>query len=1502
MIHWQLRDRFESLFPFVNFSFTRETNRGVGRPSTVGLFPVVAIVLTSFMWDVHAQSAGVQQDRAALVALYEATDGPNWRTNTNWLSDEPLGDWYGVSTDTAGRVVSIYLKGRPGRFGQPSTSHGLSGDLPAELGDLEYLTTLILGINNIGGSIPKEFGNLNRLNQLNLEDNNLTGVIPTEIGQLTKLTALRLANNQLTGQIPKEIGHLTQLVSLDLSGNSISGLIPSELGDLTRLTTLLLGGNFLIGELPDTIGQLTNLREFNFDGNNLSGPIPEWIGNLEDLRILSAFDNNLSGEIPSTIGNLTKLEQLDLAWNFLSGSLPNEIRELTSLELLNVGRNELSGRISPALPSLTSLQILDLGDNNLVGPVISGLRHLPNLQILYLSNNNLSGPVPTRFVDSPSILLFSIGGNQVCVPGTHSFLFWLERVLIHDIYTLTFCNATDKSILERVFEATNGESWENKNGWGDDEVALERWYGIETDTLGRVVSMDLSSNGLDGTLPLDLGYLSQLKNLKLQDNQLDGRLPLSLRRLSLSDFQFANTELCVPLELEFQTWLDGTVEFTGTGLSCEPLTERDVMTMFFSETDGDAWSEAENWLSSMPLSDWHGVEVDEDGHVTSLEITGNNLSGSVPLELVRLTRLESLNLASNVLSGSIPPELGDLENLTSLNLSFNGLLGDIPIELGELTNLADLNLSYNNLAGSIPEEIGNLIQLESLVLSGNQLAGTIPAEIGNLTALSDLLLSFNQLHGSIPAELGNLRELVTLQLQANALSGEIPSELENLANLESLWLYQNDFTGEIPAQLGSLANLRAINLQFNRLSGEIPGELGSLAQLQRLYLSFNRLEGEIPIELGNLSQLRTLALDANRLTGEIPSELGNLHELSELQLNDNELSGSIVSELGELESLVFLYLNGNELSGDLPSALGSLTELEGLYLHDNNLTGSIPADFAGLTQLRFFTLSGNFGMSGPVPIELTALNQIEVFLTVGTTICLPADMGYSEWLIRVYQRRIRSCGASGPLLAFLTQPVQSHEFPVPLVANERALLRVFPIDSDAANLTIPESQVRFYVDDEEIHSVNISSRVLTAPTIVDPGNLETSANVEIPGSVMLEGLELVLEVDSDAAADSDSESTAQSVKTNKLPVEVHELPAFDLTVIPFVRERSSDRSIVDLVNAMAADPQEHEMFQETRTLLPIDQLNVTAHEPVTTSSIEAYELLVETSMIRAMEGGTGFYLGMMSDIGGPVLGVAFIGGRDSFSRPFSDTVAHELGHNLSLRHAPCGGPAGVDGSFPYANGTVGSWGYDFDGNGSVVQPSTPDLMSYCDPVWVSDYHFSNAYRYRLFLAHQEESTVVAARESLLVSGGQNANGELVLNPSFIVHAPPRLPKSKGEFEISGSRTNGDELFSLNFDMQVVADSEQHKSFVFVIPLNAGWEPELDAVSLSSTDGSLAVDVGGSKSMSVLRNPITRQIRGILSTPREDASAQAESLVERASERGLEVLFSRGSPEAAIWNP
>ena len=215
------------------------------------------------------------------------------------------------------------------------------------------------------------------------------------------------------------------------------------------------------------------------------------------------------------------------------------------------------------------------------------------------------------------------------------------------------------------------------------------------------------------------------------------------------------------------------------------------------------------------------------------------------------------------------------------------------------------------------------------------------------------------------------------------------------------------------------------------------------------------------------------------------------------------------------------------------------------------------------------------------------------------------------------------------------------------------------------------------------------------PTEVDEGSLSNSANAEIVGRVIQQGLELVIEVDPDNTLDPELGVAMRIPETGRLAVEGKAMPPFDLTLIPFVWTETHDSSIVDLVGAMAADREHHEMLGQTRTLLPIGALAVTAHEPVLSWSNNGQSLHRQTRAIRVMEGGTGSYLGMMSP---PITGPA-LGGRASFSPPYPGTIAHELGHGLRLRHAPCGTTSELDPSYPYPDGSIGAWGYDFRDGG-----------------------------------------------------------------------------------------------------------------------------------------------------------------------------------------------------------
>lgn len=210
-------------------------------------------------------------------------------------------------------------------------------------------------------------------------------------------------------------------------------------------------------------------------------------------------------------------------------------------------------------------------------------------------------------------------------------------------------------------------------------------------------------------------------------------------------------------------------DFSCSDVNEIPQIECEALIALYNNTNGEGWTTKTNWLVTDTPSNWYGVTV-QSGHVTVVDLSSNELSGIIPLELENLGNLQQLILGFNKLSGSIPSCIGNLSNLNRLILADNQLTGSIPSELGNLTNLTWLILAGNQLSGTIPPQLGNLIKLERLELAVNKLSGSIPPELGNLTNLTWLILSHNYLSGDIPPELENLTKLVLLMLDYNYLT------------------------------------------------------------------------------------------------------------------------------------------------------------------------------------------------------------------------------------------------------------------------------------------------------------------------------------------------------------------------------------------------------------------------------------------------------------------------------------------------------------------------------------------------------------------------------------------------------------------------------------------------------------------------------------------------------------------------------------------------------------
>ena len=1393
------------------------------------------------------RSPAPASDHDILIALYETTDGPNWLNSDNWLTDAPLGEWYGVDTDASGRVVRLDLAGMWDSENSQWIRHGLSGAIPAELGGLANLERLSLG------------------------NNELTGPIPAELGGLANLERLSLGNNELTGPIPAELGGLANLIGLWLSANQLSGPIPAELGGLANLEWLYLGYNELSGPIPAELGGLANLRALALSGNQLSGPIPAELGGLANLERLWLGNNELTGPIPAELGGLANLEGLWLGNNELSGPIPAELGGLAELETLILFHNQFSGTVP-----LSFLQLLQLRE--------------------------------FRFQENAGL----------CLPT--DLLAWYEALEDREGPV-----CPDAEVLRALYEAAGGGGWTNADGWLGDGP-LGQWYGVDVDASGRVSTVDLEGNGLSGRLPGRLGDLAGLTTLRIGDNALSGRLPSSLARTPLQELRYANTDLCVPAEVWFREWLAAIPQHEGTEVQCPPLSDRDILIALYDATGGPEWTNSGDWLTDAPLGEWYGVSTDAGGRVVGLDLQSNGLEGPIPRELGGLAELETLILFENELTGSIPPELGALAKAKLVVLAANQLSGPIPAELGGLADVEELHLNGNGLT-SVPPELGGLAELAVLSLASNELT-SVPAELGGLAKLEELHLFFNEL-ASVPAELGRLARLRVLDLEGNQLTS-VPAELGRLARLRVLWLNSNELTS-VPRELGELGSLRFLFLQSNQLAS-VPAELGGLAELAVLSLASNELTS-LPQELSELDNLRELYLDGNRLT-DIPPGLGrgasakrlashatelpsfserwsesdhpwrldsDEHQLTFVARNQNKL-GTLLARMG---------LDGNRSSPAMRSRVGSFASLEILDLSSNEMSGSLPAGLVELTGLTSLSVADNAGLAGALPLDLTALERLEDLHTTGTGLCAPADLTLLDWLEGVTRQRVALCGRVGDAAAYLTQVVQSREFPVPLVAGEPALLRVFVTAERATNAGLPPVRATFYRDGAMIHEADIPAKSDPIPAAIDESSLSKSANAEIPGWVIQPGLEVVIEPDPDGTLDPALGVAGRIPATGRMAVDVHAMPVFELTLVPFLWEESPDASILEITAAMAGDPEGHELLEDTRLLLPVAAMDVKAHESVATPTNNGFAIMEQTEMIRVAEGGRGHYLGVMAGptVPGWLGGVANdIGSWSSFSVLDSETIAHEFGHNRNLYHAPCGGAGGPDRYYPYGSGNIGAWGYD-SRTGELVPPDQPDLMSYCDPYWISDYQFTNALRYRLetesgsILVAAAAPPPAAAGRALLLWGGLDGEGGPYLRPAFFIDAPPTLPAAGGAYSLTGRDPGGAELFSLSFAMAEYTDAEDDRAgFSFALPVM--WTEELASITLQGPEGSASLDRDTDDPVTILRDPATGQIRGIFDGPPPAALAPGPAAAPLAPGPAaalgpeFEVLFSRGIPSAA----
>ncbi len=494
-------------------------------------------------------------DRAALIDLYNATNGDSWTNNTGWKT-APLhtdgfalpgteNTWFGVTTDgTNTNVLNVSLPG-----------NNLVGTLPASLGNLTNLQELILYSNQLSGSIPASFGSLSNLVTLNLSGNQLSGSVPAELGNLNNLQYCVLFNNPLSGSIPPELGNLSQLKELWIYHNQLTGAIPTQLGNLGNLLKLGLYDSQLSGTIPSSLGNLSNLQELWLYKNQLTGSIPAQLGNLGNLLKLGLYENQLTGAIPPELGNLTNLTELWAFTNLLSGTIPAQLANLVSVIKLDFYGNQLTGSLPPGLATLGNVQHFDFGLNQLSGSIPAEYGNFNNVIYLGLDQNQLTGGIPAELASLGTLQQLRLGSNQLSgsIPAE---LGSLTNLTYLGLYTnqLTGTIPPELANLTQLYYL------------GLQANQLTGGIPMELGNLANLEYLVLRSNQLTGGIPMELGNLSKLKWLILHSNQLSGEIPPQIGNLTnLTDLDLHSNKLSgsIPTSLTGLTSLTSTTTNIG---------------------------------------------------------------------------------------------------------------------------------------------------------------------------------------------------------------------------------------------------------------------------------------------------------------------------------------------------------------------------------------------------------------------------------------------------------------------------------------------------------------------------------------------------------------------------------------------------------------------------------------------------------------------------------------------------------------------------------------------------------------------------------------------------------------------------------------------------------------------------------------------------------------------------------------------------------------------------